>query len=101
MVSFVYLKFSCYIYIVTKLNIMATETKRKLYEIAKEIRSDWKNVYFGAKPYLSAMETLSDVNDFYGHEQGDGIVLRFLANAQTWRGEVARRIKKELNQMCK
>lgn len=80
---------------------MATETKRKLHEIAKEIRSDWKNVYFGAKPYLSAMESLSDVKDFYGQEQGDSIVLYFLANAQTWRGEVAKRIKKELNQMCK
>jgi hypothetical protein len=29
------------------------------------------------------------------------IVLYFLANAQTWRGEVAKRVKAELNLMVK
>lgn len=31
---------------------------RNLSEIAKDIRSNWKNVYFGAEPYLQAMEQI-------------------------------------------
>lgn len=78
------------------------ETKkfRALSEIAKEIRQCWKNVYFGAEPYLEAMSTLNSIEDNYYADDGKSIVLYFLANASTWRGEDARRIKKELNQMC-
>lgn len=78
------------------------ETKkfRALSEIAKEIRQCWKNVYFGAEPYLKAMSTLNSIEDNYYADDGKSIVLYFLANASTWRGEDARRIKKELNQMC-
>lgn len=78
---------------------MTEKKQRKLYEIAKEIRSDWKNVYFAAEPYLKAMESLSTINDYYGMEDGGSIVLRFLSAAQTWKGEVARRVKKELNEI--
>ena len=31
---------------------------RPLYEIVKEIRKDWTNVNFAAKPYLNAMSSL-------------------------------------------
>ena len=76
-------------------------TSRPLSQIAKEIKSDWKNVYFGAVPYLDAMQTLRTINDNFFYDSGKSVVLYFLANAQTWRGETARRIKKELNQLCK
>jgi hypothetical protein len=69
---------------------------RPLYVIAAEIRADWKNVWFGAEPYLQAMSTLESVDDMYGLDTGKYIVDYFLANAQTWRGETARRVKKEL-----
>lgn len=72
---------------------------RKLSEIALEIRQDWKNVYFGAEPYLAAMSTLDTVNDNYAFDTGRSVVVYFLANASTWRGDVARRIKKELKSM--
>lgn len=72
---------------------------RKLRDIAAEIRQDWKNVYFGAAPYLSAMSELDTVDDKYGDDTARSIVNYFLANAQTWRGEVAKRVKLELNQM--
>lgn len=75
---------------------MPNDTKRSLREIAAEIRSDWKNVYFGAKPYLEALECLDSVDDVFGCEDGRTQVIYFLSNATTWRGEVARRIKKEL-----
>jgi len=34
-------------------------------------------------------------------DSGDSIVRYFLSNASTWRGETARRVKKELNAMLK
>ena len=76
--------------------------RRPLYQIANEIANDWKDkVYFGARPYLSAMSCLSSIHDKYGFDSGDSIVRYFLGNASTWRGETARRIKKELNDMLK
>jgi hypothetical protein len=75
---------------------------RSLSEIAREIRKDWgTKVYFGAKPYLDAMATLDSVNDNYGWDSGKMIVLYFLSNASTWRGETAKRIKAELKAMAK
>lgn len=78
-----------------------TTNARPLYEIAREIKNDWKNVYFGAKPYLDAMATLDSINDNYGFDRGKSIVLYFLGNASTWRGETAKRIKAELKAMAK
>jgi len=78
-----------------------TTTTRPLHEIAAEIRKDWKNVYFGAKPYLDAMATLNSINDNYGWDSGKSIVRYFLANASTWRGDTAKRIKAELKAMVK
>lgn len=72
---------------------------RKLSEIAREIRADWKKVNYAAKPYLDAMGTLSSVDDRYYLDSAESVVLYFLANAGTWRGEVARRVKAELKQM--
>ena len=42
------------------------------------------------------MDDIVDIKDKYFFDDGKDIVLYFLANAQTWRGEVARSIKKEL-----
>jgi hypothetical protein len=72
---------------------------RNISEIAREIRADWKNVYFGARPYLQAMEFINAPTDPYYEDNGKTIVLYFLANATAWRGETARRVKAELKQM--
>ena len=74
---------------------------RSLATIAQEIQADWKNVYFGAVPYLKAMHTLVSMRDKYWLDDAESIVAYFLANAQTWRGETARRVKKELNALLK
>jgi hypothetical protein len=74
---------------------------RELYKIAQEIRKEWPNANYAAVPYLNAMCGLSSVNDSYGLDDGKTIVLYFLANAGTWRGEAARRIKAELKEMTK
>lgn len=77
-------------------------TVRPLGVIASEIRADWgRKVYFGAKPYLDAMASLNKISDNYYLDSGQSIVLYFLANARTWRGETAKRIKVELKKMAK
>lgn len=76
-------------------------TTRPLYEIAREIRQDWKRPYFGAVPYIHAMRGLESVTDKYGYDTGDDIVRYFLSNAGTWRGATARRVKAELRSMLK
>ena len=80
---------------------MNNTNQRPLYQIASEIRQDWKKVYFGAVPYLEAMSSLSSVNDNYGYDSAKSIVLYFLSNANSWRGEVAKRVKKELKELVK
>lgn len=75
---------------------------RNLNIIAQEIRKDWgAKINYAAKPYLDAMQQLESVNDSYGYDSGKSVVLYFLCNAQSWRGETAKRIKKELNAMVK
>lgn len=78
---------------------------RYLSTIAEEIIADWSNcqvtISAAAKPYLSAMRSLSTLNDFYGMDKASSVVRYFLANAGTWRGQTARRIKAELNLMLK
>jgi hypothetical protein len=82
----------------SRLAYMAT-VPRPLYVIAREIVATWPNVYFGAKPYLDAMLTLSYTDELYGMDSADSIVRYFLVNAKTWRGDDARRIKTELKGM--
>jgi hypothetical protein len=80
---------------------MSENTVRSLSTIVCEIQRDWKNVYFGAVPYLQALATMDKVTNDYGCDSGKVIVLYFLANAQSWRGETARRIKAELKSLVK
>jgi len=74
---------------------------RPLHQVAREIRTDWNPVYFGAKPYLEAMMSMDTINDRYGLDDGHMIVRYFLSNATRWKGDVAKRVKAELNQMLK
>jgi hypothetical protein len=76
--------------------------KRSLSTIAAEIRKDWgAKVNFAAKPYLSAMAGLDSIDDQYGYDDARSIVLYFLSNASSWRGETAKRVKAELKAMAK
>lgn len=71
---------------------------RNLSDIAKDIRSNWKNISYWAEPYLQAMEQIHspEPDAPYIFEDAQTVVMYFLANAQCWRGETARTIKKEL-----
>ena len=76
-----------------------TQKRRPLFDIAHEIRADWQPVNFAAEPYLVAMSTMLNVEDDYGYDSGPSVVLYFLSNARSWRGDTARRVKAELNRI--
>jgi hypothetical protein len=76
-------------------------TYRSLSTIAREIRNDWKKIYFGAVPYLEAMSSLDTMKDQFYCDDASSIVAYFLSNATGWRGDTAKRVKAELNAMLK
>jgi hypothetical protein len=69
---------------------------RPISEIARDIKHHWQSPYFGAVPYIQAMLQLHSITDMYGFDDARGIILYFLSNANTFRGEHARRLKSEL-----
>jgi hypothetical protein len=73
---------------------------RTLRMIARDIETNWPKPYFGAVPYINALHELDGINDAYGCDSAKSIVLYFLSNANTWRGEHARRIKAELKALA-
>ena len=75
---------------------------RTLSEIAAEIQADWKIINNGgARDALERMKQMGQINERYGADSnGYSVVGAFLGNSVGWRGPVARRIKKELRQMC-
>ena len=72
---------------------------RPIYEIARDIRSNWPKVNYAAAPYLAAMRELNVITDKYIYDSGHSVVRYFLANASSWRGPEAKRIKAELKAM--
>jgi hypothetical protein len=74
---------------------------RPICEIASDICKAWPRPYFGAVPYLQAMRELHTIKDNYGADSGRSVVLYFLGNAATWRGDAARRLKAELKDILK
>ena len=74
-------------------------TPRAIHSIAADITREWKNVYFGAVPYLNAMKSLSSISEDYYGDRAETVIIYFLANAQTFRGEQARSLKLELNNL--
>jgi pantothenate kinase len=72
-----------------------------LGQIASVIKANWKNMYFGAVPYVDAMQQLTTISDTYGLDSAKSIVIYFLANARTWRGETAKAVKDTLKAMLK
>lgn len=82
-----------------KIRSLLESSYRPLSTIAQDIRKDWKNISPYAKPYLDAMADLDKVTDNYHHDTGSSVVLYFLSNAASWKGENAKRIKAELKAM--
>ena len=90
----------CYKPIATYTMSQAT-TARPIYAIAAEIKKVWgAKLSNDAKPYLSAMQSLTTINDRYGFESAKSMISYFLCNASGFRGEDAKRIKIELKQIA-
>jgi len=66
---------------------------RKISEIAREIYKVWKTPNCDAIPYLEEMLVLDE--DFFPFRIKN-IISCFLSNTRSWRGEDAKRIKREL-----
>ena len=75
---------------------------RPLWAIAQDIYTDWgNNVSRHARPYLEAMSELETVNENYYADSGRSVVLYALSNMGSYRGETARRLKRELKELLK
>lgn len=74
---------------------------RPIYMIARDIRLSWKKINYAAAPYLDAMDSINSIDEMYYEDTAKSVVAYFLANAGSFRGEDARRIKAELKEMSK
>jgi hypothetical protein len=70
-------------------------------EIAHAIAKDWNNVSPYALDYLNAMKDIQDIDGSYYADSAKSVVLYFLANAGSYRGENARSYKALLKAMVK
>jgi hypothetical protein len=71
----------------------------KLSELAEMAYNDWpaaRSENHPAGAYLVPLLGLENLQSRYGVERGEGLVRYFLANAGSWRGEIAREVKREL-----
>jgi hypothetical protein len=82
------------------LNTIETKTIRPLYVIARDIYKVWPKVNYAAKPYLEAMTELTSIEDKYGYDNAKSIVLYFLSNASSFRGDEAKALKLELKSIA-
>lgn len=80
--------------------------KRKISAIAGEILNLWiaecgtmgyQKKYYTAVQQLQGLLHMETVDSNYGMDSGRGVLGSFLCNVTNWKGEDARRIKKELN----
>jgi hypothetical protein len=70
-------------------------------EIARAIARDWKTINPYAAEYLNAMLTIESVEETYYADSAKSVVMYFLANASSYRGENARSYKALLKAMVK
>lgn len=73
---------------------------RPINEIAAEIIFVWsqigKGVNYAAEPYLKAMLSLETIEDMYGLDTAESVILYGLSNMSTFRGPKAKELKAEL-----
>jgi hypothetical protein len=70
-------------------------------EIARAIAKDWKNINPYAAEYLNAMLTIESIEESYYADSAKSVVMYFLANAGSYRGDNARSYKALLKDMVK
>jgi hypothetical protein len=76
--------------------------QRPLREIAGEIGADWTVINNqAARQALDYMKIMGSIDAPFGADpDGYSVVASFLLHSIGWKGDVARRVKKELREMC-
>jgi len=77
---------------------------RPIYQIAREIQADWKNIgpYYDYLKPLFIYNKIDEADPKLGFKgAARSAVQSFLCNCSTWKGETAKRIKMELKEMLK
>lgn len=74
---------------------------RPIKIVAFDIWTDWESPSNCALPYLQAMFSLHDIEDWYYHDSARTIITYFLSNASKYKGDKARWYKRELKEMLK
>jgi hypothetical protein len=73
---------------------VGSPAKRPISAIARDIKREWskvgKGVNYAAKPYLDAMLSIDGPNDSYGCDSAKSVVIYFLGNANSFRGDKAK-----------
>lgn len=83
-------------------NSTSNSTPRPIYQIAEEIIEKWtKMPDYILISYVTPMLELNTIDDYYYADDAESVILYFLSNAESWRGDDARRLKAELKQICK
>lgn len=80
---------------------ISKSTPRLIRIIAEDIETNWPGVSLNARPYLNAMHLRDFIWENYYLDSMESVVLYFLSNSASWRGEAARRIKQELKDILK
>jgi hypothetical protein len=80
---------------------MTTANTITVSEIAYAIAKDWKNISPYAADYLNAMKSINSVDEMYYADSAKSVVMYFLANAASYRGDNARAYKALLKDMVK
>lgn len=70
-------------------------------EIAHAIAKDWDKVSPYAADYLNAMKEIRSVEENYYADTAKSVIMYFLANAGSYRGDNARAYKALLKEMIK
>lgn len=70
-------------------------------EIVRTIRADWRNPYFGAVPYLDALEGLTTWDCTVEFESARALAPYLLNNLKTYKGETARFVKAQLKEVAR
>ena len=69
---------------------------------AEVIHDDWgEKISPYAAPYIDALSYLKTLDNDFGADSAKTVIAYLLSNLRTWRGETARRVKAELNEIFK
>ncbi|MEO5348895.1 MAG: hypothetical protein H7836_04540 [Magnetococcus sp. YQC-3] len=72
---------------------------KSINQLGAIVAKEWVKPYFGAVPYIKALQQINDGK--YLFEDEKTIVIYFLSNARTWKGDIAKEVKQELKRRHK